>query len=41
MWTEFKDDVLENEKSIWVMLLEIENHMSFRSLFHWNGFVFT
>eukprot|EP00957_Ditylum_brightwellii_P133304 10164450-Ditylum_brightwellii.AAC.1 len=41
MWTEIKYDGLENDESIWVMLLEIENHMSLRSLFRWNGFVFT
>eukprot|EP00957_Ditylum_brightwellii_P181272 13808652-Ditylum_brightwellii.AAC.1 len=32
MWTECKDDVLENEKTIWVVLLEIEDHMCLGSL---------
>eukprot|EP00957_Ditylum_brightwellii_P192890 14686608-Ditylum_brightwellii.AAC.1 len=41
MWTEIKDDGLENNESIWVMLLEIENHMGLGSLIHWNGFVST
>eukprot|EP00957_Ditylum_brightwellii_P011572 874674-Ditylum_brightwellii.AAC.1 len=37
MWTEIKDDGLENDVSIWVMFLEILNHMSLGSLFHWDG----
>eukprot|EP00957_Ditylum_brightwellii_P039648 2999443-Ditylum_brightwellii.AAC.1 len=39
MWTEFKDDVPENEKTIWVMLLDIDYHMSLRTLFHWNEWI--
>eukprot|EP00957_Ditylum_brightwellii_P138697 10572236-Ditylum_brightwellii.AAC.1 len=32
MWTEINEDRLENDESIWVMLLEIEYHMSLISL---------
>eukprot|EP00957_Ditylum_brightwellii_P149405 11378983-Ditylum_brightwellii.AAC.1 len=28
MWTEIKGAGLENDETIWVMLLEIENHMN-------------